>query len=130
MLCAFIAFTTVSKAQSKLEIVILDLRNSKGEVGLKLVDENEKLVHGIKSKIKNKKCVITFKDIPDGKYAVQYFHDENSDDKIEKNRIGMPKEGYGFSNDAHGKFGPKKFEKWLFTIKGDTKIKVKTKYWF
>ncbi len=97
---------------------------------MKLVDENEKQVRGTKSKIKNKKCVITFKNLPDGKYAVQYFHDENSDNKIAKNAIGMPKEGYGFSNDAHGKFGPKKFKKWLFTIKGDTKIKVRTKYWF
>jgi uncharacterized protein (DUF2141 family) len=41
--------------------------------------------------------------------------------------MGIPKEGYGFSNDAYGTFGPKPFEEWLVDVSKDTKIVLKTK---
>ena len=39
-------------------------------------------------------------DVPPGRYAVQAFHDADSDSKLERNWIGIPREGIGFSNDA------------------------------
>ena len=47
---------------------------------------------------------------------MQHFHDENSNEELDTNFIGIPKEGFGFSNDAFGKFGPKKFKEWLFEV--------------
>jgi len=48
--------------------------------------------------------------------------------KMEKNLVGKPTEGYGFSNNVTGKFGPPAFEKWLFEITGDKKIILKPTY--
>lgn len=40
----------------------------------------------------------TFKDLKPGSYAVMITHDENGNGKLDSNLIGMPTEGYGFSN--------------------------------
>lgn len=40
----------------------------------------------------------TFKDVPAGRYAVMVTHDENGNGTLDTNLIGMPLEGYGFSN--------------------------------
>jgi uncharacterized protein (DUF2141 family) len=36
--------------------------------------------------------------------------------------FGIPKEGYGFGNDATGTFGPPAFEKALITVGKESKI--------
>ena len=40
----------------------------------------------------------TFKDLPAGRYAVKVINDENGNGKFDTNVVGMPLEGYGFSN--------------------------------
>ncbi|RYZ74012.1 MAG: DUF2141 domain-containing protein [Lysobacteraceae bacterium] len=40
----------------------------------------------------------TFKDLKPGRYAVMVTHDENANGKLDMNVMGMPLEGYGFSN--------------------------------
>ena len=45
-------------------------------------------------------------------------HDENSNGKLDRNFVGMPKEGVGASNDAKGSFGPPKFADARFSYKG------------
>ena len=37
-------------------------------------------------------------NLPAGNYAVQVMHDENENNKLDTNFMGMPIEGYGFSN--------------------------------
>ena len=38
---------------------------------------------------------VVFADLRSGVYAVSVFHDENMNEKLDKNFMGMPKEGYG-----------------------------------
>ena len=53
----------------------------------------------------------TFKDIPFGIYAVAIYHDINSNGKLDRNSLGIPTEGYAFSNNRFGIFGrPPGFE--------------------
>jgi uncharacterized protein (DUF2141 family) len=40
----------------------------------------------------------TFKDLKPGTYAVGVFQDENNNGKLDTNFLGIPKEGFGFSN--------------------------------
>ncbi|WP_434212664.1 DUF2141 domain-containing protein [[Pseudomonas] boreopolis] len=42
---------------------------------------------------------VEFRDLPAGEYAVRVMHDENGNGKLDTNMLGMPLEGYGFSND-------------------------------
>jgi uncharacterized protein (DUF2141 family) len=45
---------------------------------------------------------IIFTQLPPGRYAVIAFHDENDNGLLDANALGVPTEGYGFSNAAHG----------------------------
>jgi uncharacterized protein (DUF2141 family) len=36
--------------------------------------------------------------VPAGKYGVAVIHDENSNHKLDRNFLGIPKEGFGFAN--------------------------------
>jgi uncharacterized protein (DUF2141 family) len=121
---------TFLSAQSSLIVEIVNLENNKGVVIVDIVDKNEESVTDQSSKIVDKKCTMVFKDLKNGTYAIRYFHDENSNEELDMNFLGIPKEGFGFSNDAMGRFGPKDFSEWLFEVSGDAKIKMKTKYMF
>lgn len=41
---------------------------------------------------------VSFDDVPAGRYALMVIHDENGNGRLDTNLIGMPVEGYGFSN--------------------------------
>jgi len=51
-----------------------------------------------------------FKNVPKGTFAITVFHDENDDGKLNVDASNIPAEGYGFSRDAVGHFGPPKFD--------------------
>ncbi|MCY4608268.1 MAG: DUF2141 domain-containing protein [bacterium] len=52
---------------------------------------------------------LVFPDLAEGHYAVSVMHDENGDGELDANLLGVPTEGYGFSNDATGFMGPPDF---------------------
>ncbi len=110
-----------SYGQITLTVEIEALRNNDGKILLKLNNETEEILKGLSEKIAENKCTVVIKDLKPGKYAFQYFHDENMDEKLNTNFMGIPKEGYGFSNNAKGKFGPPSFDKMIFELaKSDT----------
>jgi uncharacterized protein (DUF2141 family) len=53
---------------------------------------------------------VVVRGIEPGVYAVQAFHDENDSFDLDRNFLGWPQEGMGFSNDAPMRFGPPRFE--------------------
>ena len=111
-----------------LEIEITGIRNNTGAIMLQVFDDHENVMRQEQGVISGNKCTIIVKDLNPGKYAVRYFHDENLNGTLETSKIGKPTEGYGFSNNAYGMFGPKPFKEWLFEVKEDTKLVLKTKY--
>lgn len=127
LLCAFVALSNLTMAQFKLEIELNNLSSNEGEITLKLFDETQNQILIQTGTIENKKCTIIIDNLKSAKYAISYYHDENSNGKLDKNFMGMPTEGYGFSNNAYSNFGPEPFENMLFEIKGNTKIELITK---
>ncbi len=63
------------------------------------------------------KMTVTFEDLPYGTYAITIMHDENNNLKVDANLLGIPKEGYGFSNNARNLFRAPKFEEAKFELK-------------
>jgi uncharacterized protein (DUF2141 family) len=57
-------------------------------------------------------------DLPAGKYAIASFHDENNSGKLEFGPLGVPVQGYGFSNNALGTDGPPAFAQAAFDFDG------------
>ena len=66
--------------------------------------ENE-AVAKTKVKVVDQKAQVIFANLPYGSYGVSLYHDENTNGKMDKNVMGIPKEAYGFSNNAKGFFG-------------------------
>lgn len=124
----FLLFSTTLTGQITLTIEINGLENNSGQIILKFTDGANKQIKALNGKISNKKCLFTINDLKPGKYAFKYFHDENNNEKMDTNWLGIPKEGYGFSNDAKGIFGPPDFEDTIFEIKSDTIFTCSPRY--
>ena len=107
-------------SQHTLTITIIGLKNNTGQVLLEYSNAKGEKISGFAQTIVNNQCIITIKDLKPGTYTYKCFHDENKNQKLDTNIIGMPKEGFGFANNAKGKFGPPSLEKTLINLKGDT----------
>ena len=65
-----------------------------------------------------------FSVLPEGVYAVQVMHDENDNDKLDTNFLGIPSEGYGFSNNPQV-MRRATFEEARFELKADATITIR-----
>lgn len=63
-----------------------------------------------------------------GAYGLALYHDENANGKIDRNGLGIPKEGFGFSNNPRIFLSAPSFAKVRFVVSGggsSTRIKMK-----
>lgn len=129
-------FSSFNNADDKLEIKINGARTNNGYILLSLFnasdgfpDKNNKAYRKLQLTLNNNATVAEFKGLPVGEYAVAILHDENNDQKMNTNWVGWPKEGFGFSNNAMGMFGPPSFNKAKVEYKGGVKvIEIQLKY--
>jgi uncharacterized protein (DUF2141 family) len=122
------AITNAMNGQVTLTIEILGLRNSNGQVHLELSNDLEVQVKGASQSITQNKCTFIIENLKPGKYSFKFIHDENMNNKLDTNWIGIPKEGFGFSNNPKMTFGPPSFEKTLFELNRSTELKCNTVY--
>lgn len=62
-------------------------------------------------------------------YAVTVYHDANANRDFDRNAVGLPVEGFAFSNDAPSKVGVPTFQAARFTAKaGDTVLRLRMRY--
>jgi uncharacterized protein (DUF2141 family) len=72
-------------------------------------------------------CV--FEGVSPGTYAVALLHDEDDDGHMRRDVLGVPQEGYGFSNDAAVVLGPPSFGSARFTHASEaTRLRVHARY--
>lgn len=60
--------------------------------------------------------------VPTGEYAFAIVHDENGNNAMDTSWVGIPKEGFGASNNAKGRFGPPKYRDAKFSVGADGAI--------
>ena len=118
-------YITELRGDISLEMEINNLESNKGLVYIRILSENENPVIVGTSPVINYSAEISFDSIFPGNYAIQFFHDENENQKMDFSLIGIPKEKFGSSNDVKPILGPPKFEKMLFEIYQDKKIVMK-----
>ena len=64
-----------------------------------------------------------------GTYAVAVYHDENDNHRFDRSLLGLPAEGYGFSNNVTPLFGLPSFDSVRMTVgAGDTRTSIKLLY--
>jgi uncharacterized protein (DUF2141 family) len=122
-------------AKYNLKVVISNMRNDNGQVGICLFNKadgfpySESAIECEYVKSKKNYTEYTFTDLEMGTYAVSIFHDANDNKKLDKNWLGIPKEGIGTSNNAKGTFGPPKFNDAKFVLnKADQIITISLSY--
>lgn len=120
---------------AKVNFSIRNIRNSKGVLRLALFNtqesfESEKPFKSItipKDKIENGMLQLSV-DLPDGNYGITVLDDENNNAKMDYNLVGMPKEGFGFSNYYHSGFSKPGLSKFTIVVKDGVMIQCKMRY--
>jgi uncharacterized protein (DUF2141 family) len=125
------AATTLSYGQ-ELKIIIRNVKGDEGYVRLALYNSSDqfmkKEIKWLEVKSVNGEAIAIFKDVSPGTYAISVMHDANNNKELDSNFIGVPKEGFGFSNDVMGMFGPPEFKKASFEISGRKEIVINLRY--
>ncbi len=120
-------------AQGKLAVVVKNVKDTKGQVRVGLFKDDKTFLKeawkGEVVKAATGEVMVMFENIPVGTYAISIIHDENENGELDSNFFGIPKEGFGFSNDAMGTFGPPDFAKASFSLKaGEQQVAVSMRY--
>jgi uncharacterized protein (DUF2141 family) len=88
----------------KLVVHIQGFRNQKGDAGVTVFktadgwpEDNDKAFVHNGHPFSGHDTTVELQ-LPPGRYAIAVLHDENSNHKLDRNMLGWPKEGFGFSN--------------------------------
>jgi uncharacterized protein (DUF2141 family) len=132
-LTVLIASASSSGAASDagIRVVVKGLRTNDGRVGCALFNgpdgfprhRTKAYRHMVAEKHDNV-GVCDFTGVPAGTYAVTILDDTNMNGKMDFNMIGLPKKGYGFSNDAKATLSPPSFSAASFTYSGTGTLEV------
>jgi len=100
--CLAIACTSAGAAD--LDVTVAGIRAQQGMLKVSVVDATgwsggAKPLAGAERKPQGETETFHFANLAAGTYAVMVMHDENGNGKLDTNFVGMPIEGYGFSND-------------------------------
>ncbi|MEI9920931.1 MAG: DUF2141 domain-containing protein [Bacteroidota bacterium] len=116
-----------------LKVTIRNVKNEQGSVLVAVYrsadDFMNKRFRSLKLPAVKGQVVGSFDDHPPGVYAISILHDFNNDMELNKNGLGIPLEGVGFSNDATGRFGPPDFKKASFEFSESKELIIDMKYW-
>ena len=87
--------------------------NNTAHIGL--LKDRGRLV-GVTMRARTGSQSVGFRQLPPGPYAVIVFHDENDNGILDEDLLGIPTEGYGFSNNATGFFSAPSFDAAAVTV--------------
>lgn len=117
-----------------LTIEIAEIKEKKGQILIGLYNNTDnfplisKNYKGIFIQATAYSIRYTFSDIPKGSYAIAVIHDENNNNELDKNIIGIPTEGYGFSNNPTIIMNAPSFEEAKFYLNKEMTVKIKLNY--
>jgi uncharacterized protein (DUF2141 family) len=136
LLFIFIILSGFIQVQSQtLTIEINKIKSDKGDILLSVYNNSKGFPYASTSSIKTLSVkakpggvMLSTADLPPGTYAIALFHDVDGNRKLTTNMIGIPKEGYAFSNNASNFFGVPGFKDASFKLTGDTTIVINMKH--
>lgn len=103
-----------STGTTTLTVHVTGARNAKGKIRAALFQDAQGFPHDASQAIHTQaadidpqtmSAQIVFTNLRAGVYAVSAFHDENMNQKLDKSFLGVPKEGYGASNNPKNEDG-------------------------
>lgn len=122
MILASLLAAAATPAGGVLLVEVTNVRNGAGRVHVDLCTEPTFLEDGCPyagdAAARVGTTMVTVRGVPPGRYAVQAYHDENANGRVDRAIFGIPKEGIGFSRDARIRFGPPKWADAVFAFNG------------
>jgi uncharacterized protein (DUF2141 family) len=115
----------IKQEAGNLTVQIIGIKNDSGDVKIGLFNTEESFngkaekFRGITVKAEKNKFVWSLENIPFGYYAIKAFHDEDRDDEVDT-KFGIPKEGFGFSNNPSIFAGAPSYDKAKFLFNTDS----------
>lgn len=118
-----------------LTVYIKNINNIIGNINVAIFNSYSSFVNngpvfkGAIAPVNASNMMIHFDSIPKGIYSVAVFHDEDKNGSLKTNKMNIPEEGYGFSNNVANGFGPPNFiqTKFFYSVKNKT-ITIKMIY--
>jgi len=123
-------------APAAIQVTVENVRSSKGLITAVLYNDNPDtfLKRGarldrIRVDAHKGETLLCLQAPASGRYTVAIYHDENGNKEFDRNFLGIPTEGYGFSQNPGFRFGKPDIEETLFTIDGDkTDLRISVLY--
>jgi len=119
---AAVALTAPAAAQAQDLVLNLVTREAGGSIAVAVYDDADAFrrsaaaVKTVTVPRSGTTTTVTIRDLPPGRYAVGTFHDTDGNGRLSTWPVGLPKEAYGFSRDARGRFGPPSFDAAAFDL--------------
>lgn len=117
-----------------LQIVVSNVRAQRGHVHVAICPQaiflKDECFYKAIVPAKQGETVAVVSGMPAGTYAAQVYFDENDNDELDRNFIGIPREGVGFSNDPSFAFHAPSFADSAFRFDGVSgSIRVRLRYY-
>lgn len=125
-----ITINTTLFSQYHFTVEVTNLVPGKGHVYLGLYNKKKGFLNADASfasgKVKStgNKAIYIFKNLPSGDYAVAVYQDVNNNGKCDRNIIGYPTEGFGFSKNYKPKLSAPSFDETKIAVRQSTKASI------
>ena len=126
---ASVVFAAGEASAARIVVTITGLKSNEGGVYVGLYATPSKFLNGaqvdVMKKVRASTAPITvaFDNLPPGTYAVGAYHDENNNNHLDTNFLGLPTEGYALSNGVRAMTSKPTFQQAAFTV-GDAGVAV------
>ncbi|HUO60997.1 MAG TPA: DUF2141 domain-containing protein [Candidatus Acidoferrales bacterium] len=114
-----------------LTVSVDGVRNNVGTIGMLLFnspdgwpDTLSKALRGQKVQAVQGSTVLRLNNLPEGDYGVLVIHDENGNDKLDRDWKGIPKEQWGMSNNPRVLLSAPTFQQAKFHLSSDREIHI------
>ena len=132
---AALVFVAGPASAARIIVTIDGLHTAQGTVFVGLYASPAKFLQGNQAdaqrrvKASTGPITVAFDNLAPGTYAVGAFHDENGNDHLDTNFLGLPVEGYALSNGVRAVMSKPTFQQAAFTVgNGDKPVALHIRY--
>ena len=120
-------FMAGQASAARIIVTIDGLKSAQGTVFVGLYASPAKFLQGNQADAQKKvrastgPVTVAFDNLAPGTYAVGAFHDENGNDHLDTNFLGLPVEGYALSNGVRAVMAKPTFQQAAFSVGNEDK---------
>jgi uncharacterized protein (DUF2141 family) len=119
---AALVFMAGQASAARISVTIQGVHSAQGSVFVGLYATPSKFLNGTQNDAMRRvpastgPITVVFDNLPAGTYAVGAYHDENGNDHLDTNFLGLPEEGYALSNGVRAVTSKPTFQQAAFTV--------------